>query len=117
MIGPNLVLRFLLELVAFGAPAAWGISVGGAGPILVGLVGSALVMAVWGVFRVPHDPGPAPVAVPGLVRLAIEVGCFALGVTSLAAAGWGVEALAFGVLLFAHYAFSFPRVLWLINHP
>ena len=91
--------------------------VGRAGPSVTGRFGAALVMAAWGVIRVPHGPGPAAVAVPGLVRLAIEVGCFALGVTSLAAAGWGVQALAFGVLLFAHYAFSFPRVLWLINHP
>ncbi len=114
-IGPNLVLRFQLELVAFGAPAAWGFHAGGAAHVAAGVAGSLVIMVVWGTFRVPHDPGPAPVRVPGPLRLAIEVVAFTLGVLALAAAGWRVAALAFGALVLLHHALGFQRTAWLLR--
>ncbi|MDP8905641.1 MAG: YrdB family protein [Chloroflexota bacterium] len=51
-------------------------------------IGVPLVAAaIWGTFRVPNDPGHAPVEVPGLVRLAIELVFFAVAAVLLYAAG------------------------------
>lgn len=69
----NLVLRFILELAAWFALGYWG-WVAHQGVmrwlLTIGLPFAAIV--VWGVFRVPGDPRDAPVAVPGIVRLALE---------------------------------------------
>lgn len=74
-----------------------------------------LAMAVWGVFRVPNDPGSAPVAVPGAIRLAIELLVFGLGVALLIAVGKPTLGIAFATVLVAHYAVSYDRIVWLLR--
>ena len=63
----NLALRFLLELVAWGAVGLWGWSVtDGALRYLLAMGLPLLVMALWGIFAVPGDrsrSGRAPVPV------------------------------------------------------
>ena len=112
----NLVLRFLLELAAWGAMGYWGWTEHtGLGRFVWGIGLPLLAMAVWGVFRVPNDPGNAPVAVSGAIRLAIELLEFGLAVVLLSAAGRPHLAIALAAILLVHYAVSYDRVAWLLR--
>ena len=109
-------LRFLLELATWGAMGYWGWTQHqGLGRFAWGVGLPLLAMAVWGVFRVPNDPGSAPVAVPGTIRLGIELLEFGLGAALLAAAGKPTLGLAFAALVVLHYAASSDRVAWLLR--
>jgi hypothetical protein len=112
----NLAVRFLLELSILASLGYWGWTEhAGVGRFLWG-VGLPLVAAVvWGTFRVPNDPGPAPVAVPGLVRLLLELALFGAAVGLLFAAGRSTAAVVLGVLVVLHYAVSYDRILWLVE--
>jgi hypothetical protein len=107
----NLGLRFVLELVALGGLATLGWRLGGPGwelaPAVVIPVAAA---AAWGTFRVPNDPGPAPVAVPGPVRLALEAAVFAGGIVGYAAGAHATVALGFGAVVALHHVVSYDRV-------
>ena len=108
----NLALRFVLELAALAALGYWGwVAHDGtarwlwAGGLVVGAA------AVWGVFRVPGDGGPPVVAVPGWVRLLIEAVVFGGATAALLASGRVYLGVAFGVIVVAHYAISYDRVV------
>lgn len=115
----NLAVRFLLELVALIALGMWGAAQAG------GLWGAALALgipvvaaAVWGIFRVPGDAssaGHAPVRVPGIVRLVLELALFDAATWALFDAGYGRAGTVLGVLVALHYAVSYDRVLWLVR--
>lgn len=113
----NLVLAFLLELVLLAALAYWGWTQH-EGVLRVLLAAGAPIgaAALWGIFRVDHDPGKALVAVPGVVRLLLELALFASGVIALAAAGQTTLAAVIGAILVLHYLTSWDRVRWLINN-
>lgn len=70
----GLGLHFLLELCALACVAIWGwrSSDNLLAQVLLGIGLPVALAAVWAVFRVPGDPGPARIAVAGPVRLAIE---------------------------------------------
>ena len=107
--GPvNASLRFLYELVAL-----YGIGAGlwnETRSIVVVLVVGVATAAVWGVFRVPDDPGPPPVAVTGALRLTIEAAVFGGGAVGLGAAHGPPPAIAFGVVVAVHYATTSDRL-------
>lgn len=112
----NLALRFVLELVALFAIGYWGWTqhTGILQPLLgIGL--PLLAAAAWGTFRVPDDPGKAPVAVPGWVRLLLEVVYFGGAVIGLAAASQPTAALILGIVTAVHYALSYDRIRWLLT--
>ena len=78
----NLGLRFLLELTALASAGYWGFTYF-EGPLrIVSAAALPIIAAVlWATFAVPNDPsrsGSAPVAVPGMLRLALELAIFAL---------------------------------------
>lgn len=106
-------VHFLLELCALAAAAWWGFKTGGSGGMkfLLGVGVPLLLAVVWGVFRVPNEPGPAVVAVPGWLRLLIEWGVFAFAVWGLHAAGQPALARIFGAAVLLNYALMFPWVL------
>jgi hypothetical protein len=116
----NLVFRFILELAALLALGYWGWTQhAGIWRFLwaIGLVGLAAV--VWGTFAVPDDPsrsGDAPVPVPGIVRLVIEITIFTAAAWAFYAAGQPVWGLTLGILTLIHYAFSYDRILWLLKN-
>ncbi len=90
----NLALRFLLELCALGALGYWGFKTGNAmiSKIVSG-VGAPLVAAiVWGTFVSPQ----APVQLPGLVVLILQVLVLGLAAAGLLATGHRTLALVFG---------------------
>jgi len=73
---------------------------------------------VWGVFNVPNDPsrsGNAPVVVPGLIRLILELVVFGFGVFCLHSVDFTMEAFIYSLFIMGHYLFSYNRILWLIK--
>lgn len=115
----NLALRFLLEVAALVALAYWGFSQhAGFWRFVIGL-GSPLVAAVlWGTFAVPNDrsrSGKAPVPVPGVVRLLLELTFFGLAAWALYDAGKPMLALVLAGVTAVHYVLSYDRVNWLVR--
>ena len=73
---------------------------------------------LWGVFRIPNDPKPAPVAIPGPVRLLLEWALFAWAVLALGNLGYDAGAWLLAGILVAHYLVSYDRtVAMLRNRP
>lgn len=115
----NLALRFVLELVMLGALGVYGRGLAsglwGWGPA----IGLPVVAGVlWGTFAVPGDPSRGKdglVAVPGAVRLLLELSLFAVAGWALYAAGYALLALAYVLLLALHYAASGARLRWLLR--
>jgi len=112
----NLALRFVLEMAALAALGYWGWTQHSGfarwGWTLALVIGAAFL---WGTFRVPDDPGAAPVAVPGIVRLLLEAAFFGAAVALLALAGRQQWAIVLGVVLVLHYAVSYDRIQWLLK--
>ena len=115
----NLALRFVLELVALGAMGAWAFrAVQGGARYALALAVPLLAACLWGVFAVPGDPsrsGRAPVPVPGVLRLALELAFFAFGAWALARSGRQAWGLALAGITALHYALSYDRVGWLLQ--
>jgi hypothetical protein len=115
----NLAVRFILELAAWGAMGYWGWTQA-EGPLrfvlAIGLPVAAA--AIWGTFAVPNDPsrsGRAPVPVPGVVRLGIELVTFGFGAWALYDTGSTTLSLIFAAIVVVHYLVSYDRVAWLIR--
>jgi len=107
----NDVFRLMLEIGAFVVLGAWGWRQGEGALRFVLAIGVPLVAAVlWGVFRVPNDPGPAPVPVPGVVRLALEALFFGFAVWALYDMGNRLLAAILAGALILHYAAAYQRI-------
>lgn len=112
----NLALRFILELTGLFALSYWGWTQHSGMLRFVLAIGLPLLAAVlWGTFRVPDDPGKAPVAVPGMVRLLLEAVYFGAATLAFYVAGREVWGLIFGVVVLVHYVISYDRILWLLR--
>ena len=115
----NLALRFALELGALGALGWWASTLSESWwrwLLAIGVV--VLAASIWGTFAVAEDPsrgGQGVVQVPGLVRLAIELLFFAAAAYALRAVGKPNLAIAFGIIVIAHYAWSYERIRWLLK--
>lgn len=115
----NLLLRFVLEVGAIVAIAGWAMTLTddwSRYAIATGLVLG--VLTVWGVFNVPGDPsrsGNAPLRVPGVLRLLVELLVLGGGAACTALA-WHVAAGAvFGALVVLHYSVAWRRFAWLLQ--
>jgi len=115
----NLVFRFLLELTAFFSFGYWGWnSASGWIRYLPTIVYPVVAAALWGIFAVPEDPsrsGNAPVPVPGLVRLLLELAIFGSACWALYDVGFSKMSWILGGLVILHYALSYDRIQWLIK--
>ncbi len=115
----NLTARFLLELLAHAAIGYWGWNHGDGLLRLALAFGVPLIaVALWGTLAVPHDPrrsGQALIAVPGLVRLALEATFFSGAVSALVSAGATTAGGVFASAVLVHYAVSYDRVFWLLH--
>lgn len=115
----NLVARFVLELCALGSVGWFGWARFD-GPLRwIAMLALPVVLAtLWGVFAVPGDPsrsGSAVVAVPGVVRLLLELAVFGAAVTALVYGGAPRAAAALGGAAVVHYALSWDRIAWLLR--
>ena len=115
----NLAFRFLLEIVALIAAGYWGWKQGTGFTRYLFALGIPIGLAVlWGTFAVPNDPsrsGEAPVPVPGIIRLIIELGIFGFGIWALYTAASDWLGVVFGGCVILHYILSYDRILWLIT--
>lgn len=116
----NLVLRFLLELVALLGMGrfAWA-SVPDAWRWLFCLLVPGLAATAWGVFAVPGDPsrsGRAPVPVAGWLRLLLEGAFFGFGAWGYHRTDASALALALIALTTLNYATGTERIRWLLSH-
>jgi hypothetical protein len=115
----NLAIRFLLELLALFAMGVWGWQQSGGWFRFVLAAGiPVLFAAVWGLFAVPNDPsrsGSAPIAVPGIFRLVIELGIFTFAVWTLYDLGYSGFSWFLSIAVVIHYIASYDRILWLFK--
>jgi Protein of unknown function (DUF2568) len=108
----NLVLRFVLEMLGLYALGYWGWTQHSGVLKFLLAIGLPLLAAVlWGTFRVPNDPGKAPVPVTGIVRLLLEAAYFGAATWALFAAGQERWATIFGIVVLVHYALSYDRII------
>ncbi|MBW8908403.1 MAG: YrdB family protein [Mesorhizobium sp.] len=115
----NLTLRFLLELAAlFGLGiAGWSLS-GGWSRWVLALALPVIAAALWGTFPVRDDPsrsGRAPVPVPGMARLVLELVILFGGASGFYAAGHTTTGIVIALLIAISYAFSLDRLSWLLK--
>lgn len=115
----NLIIRFALELSALVSASIWGYQQSDNWYRYLWAVGVPVLMAiVWGIFNVPNDPsrsGAAPIVVPGLVRLVIELIFFGLAIWSLNKTGYPRLSLSMGIIVILHYLISYDRIGWLLS--
>ena len=115
----NLAVRFILELTALFAFGYWGWSQHEGGMRFILAIGlPILAMVLWGTFAVLDDPsrsGLAPVPVPGIIRLALELAFFALATWAFFASGRSNWGTIFGIVVFVHYLISYDRIAWLLK--
>ncbi len=113
----NLMIRFLLELMALVSVGLWAWkNHEGTLQYVFGL--PILMMVVWGIFAVPEDPsrsGKSPIPVPGLIRLIIEFLFFGLADWALYDLEYTSLSYVFGGIVLLHYLVSYDRVLWLLK--
>lgn len=119
MAGWNLSLRFLLELAALSGLgiAAWRMTSGAWRWVAVIAVPLSAAI-IWGVFNVIDDPsrsGEAPVEVPGLLRLGIELVVLGTGIAAYFYADRPFIGTTLVALIIIHYVASWSRVQWLLD--
>ena len=115
----NLAFRFLLEITALTFIGIWGWQMGaGWTRFALALVFPVFAASLWGIFNVPNDPsrsGKAPVPVPGIVRLLIELAYFAFATWGIYDLGFSRLSMVLGIAVILHYLVSYDRVLWLLQ--
>jgi hypothetical protein len=115
----NLAFRLILEVAAFVALAIGGYAIGSGVFSWIFAIGLPVAgMAAWGTFNVPGDrsrSGDAPVPVPGIVRLLVELDVFGVAVIVV----WFPNP-TYSMMLLAgvviHYALSIDRIKWLLEN-
>jgi len=115
----NLTVRFLLEIFMLIILGCWGWQLGHQKLSFVLAIMLPLTAAVlWGIFRIENDPKPAPVAIPGQIRLLLELGLFGLAVWGLKSLGYPRLCVALAGVVIVHYAASWDRTwVMLQNKP
>jgi hypothetical protein len=115
----NLAFRFILELAALFVMGYWGWTQHQGFSRFLWMIGLPLLFAIlWGSFAVPDDPsrsGNAPVAIPGVLRLLLELAVFTAGVWCCFAAGQSTWGWILGGAVLLHYILSYDRILWLLK--
>jgi len=106
----NLTIRFLLEILMLVILGYHGAHMGEGWLSYTLAVAFPLIAAVlWGVFRIPNDPKPAPVAIPGVARLLLELFLFGAAVWSLLSLGHLGASIVLALVVVIHYAVSWDR--------
>ncbi|HZX58226.1 MAG TPA: YrdB family protein [Mucilaginibacter sp.] len=106
----NLALRFLLEIIMLIVFGYWGWHLAGNWERYIAAPGLPILAAVlWGVFRIQNDPKPAPVEVPGIVRLLLELGLFGAAVYFLYDLNYIQLSWIMAIIVGIHYMVSYDR--------
>lgn len=114
------IVRFALELAAIGGLGWWGWTLGGGGMTgtMLAILIPGFAFTIWGVFAVSNDPARnpnPPVAIPGWMRLIIELSVFGLAAYGIWTSGSRAasETLLTGVGIV--YAVTWDRQWWLLK--
>lgn len=113
----NLAVRFLLEIAMLIVLGYWGWHTRAGWiryPAAIGLPLTAA--ALWGIFRIPDDPKPAPVEIPSLMRLILEWVLFGSAIWALYDMGYTRLSLIMGVIVILHYIVSYDRTLVMLKN-
>lgn len=115
----NASLRLMLELFSLVVYGVWGWNQGDgwSAYLLAGAVPLAAA-GLWGVFAVPEDPsrsGNAPVPIPGLLRLFLELALFSTAALMLIQLDASLTSTIFSLLVITHYGLAWERIRWLIG--
>ena len=115
----NLAVRFMFEMSGLITLGVWGWDKGDGITKFIFALGIPIIAAtIWGVFAVLDDPsrsGNAPIVVPGVIRLIIELTFFTLVVCALFVMQHSMLGWLFGVLVVVHYLVSYERISWLLQ--
>lgn len=115
----NLLMHFILELLALYALGYWGWQQpAGAMRWLLGIglpVGAAIV---WGAFRARESQhaGKGLVVIPGALRLLLEILFFGGATWALCIAGQQTWAFILGAVVLLHYILSYDRLIELLGN-
>ena len=113
----NLAARFLLEIAMLIILGYWGWTLKGDWQHYAAAVGFPLIAAtLWGIFRIPNDPRPAPVEVPGIVRLLLEWMLFAFAIWALYDRAYIPLSWIMGIIVVLHYIVSYDRTLAMLRN-
>jgi hypothetical protein len=106
----NLAVRFLLEIVMLIILGYWGWHLAGNWERYVAAPGLPILAAtLWGVFRIQNDPKPAPVEVPGIVRLLLEFILFGAAIYFLYDLNYIRLSWIMAAIVVVHYLVSYDR--------
>lgn len=118
-VGANDVLRFILEIWALIAFGYWGLNQNfGLFNYVLAIALPIAAAAIWGTFAVPDDPsrsGGAPVPVPGVVRLVLELLIFGLAFLAMFVGTLFYISLVYVILVIVHYILARNRIRWLLS--
>lgn len=116
----NLTIRFLLEIAALIVIGVWGWNQSEGWTQYILALGLPIILAtIWGTFAVPNDPsrsGKSPIAIPGMMRLIIELAIFSIATWALYDLGYARSVWIFGSIVAIHYLVSYDRIEWLFKH-
>jgi len=115
----NLTVRFILEILMLVVLGLWGWHLSAGWLRFVAAAGFPVIAAtLWGVFRIQNDPKPAPVEIPGVLRLLLELGLFAWSVWALYDLGYQQLGITMAIIVILHYLASYDRTwVMLQNKP
>jgi hypothetical protein len=71
---------------------------------------------IWGVFRIPDDPNPAPVEVPGIVRLGYELFLFGFATWALYNIEYTALSCIMGGTTIISYIAGYDRTLKMLRN-
>ncbi|MET8871428.1 YrdB family protein [Nocardia sp. NPDC004278] len=114
-----LALRLVLELTAISSFGVCGWrAFDSPWRFILVVVLPVAAATLWGTFAVPGDPsrsGAAPVAVPGPVRLVVELIVLFGGAAALWIAGLPQWALICTAVLVIYHVLAYDRITWLLT--
>ncbi|SHN19424.1 YrdB family protein [Mucilaginibacter sp. OK098] len=106
----NLAVRFLLEIAMLIILGCWGWHTSaGWMRYAAALILPVIAATLWGVFRIQNDPKPAPVEVPGIVRLLLEWVLFGSAIFALFSLGYFTLGIVMTIIVKLHYIVSYDR--------
>jgi hypothetical protein len=105
MAAANLTLRFVLELCMLAAFGYWGFNAGSdaLSSALLGIGAPLVAATVWGLLLSPR----APISLPLLAHLALQVVIFGLAALALAASGQPTLAIVFAAVVAGHLVLKY----------